>query len=172
MEYQIRPVTVDDRAGIVDVFNYYVENTYAAYPEQKVPPVFFDMMMEMAKGYPFYVAEQRADAESGSSALKKVIGYGLLRPHMRMDTFRRSAELTCFIAPEYTGKGIGRSILDRLVPDAGAMGIDTILASVSSQNEGSINFHKKYGFTECGTFRKVGKKFGNDLDEVWLQLFI
>jgi phosphinothricin acetyltransferase len=63
-------------------------------------------------------------------------------------------------------------ILDRLAADARGMGIETILASVSSANEGSIDFHRKYGFAECGCFRSVGKKSGKDFDEVWLQLFL
>ncbi|OPY29254.1 MAG: Acetyltransferase (GNAT) family protein [Methanocella sp. PtaU1.Bin125] len=162
MEYEIRPVTPEDRAGIIDIFNYYIEHTFAAYPEQKVPGEFFGMLMQLAKGYPFYVAE------SG----KAVVGYGLLRPHSPISSFRRTAELTCFIAPDFTGKGIGQAILGRLVADAKAMGIDTILASISSANEGSIRFHRKYGFTECGTFRRAGKKFGRDFDETWMQLHI
>jgi phosphinothricin acetyltransferase len=139
-----------------------VENSFAAYPEQKVPYEFYGMLMQLAKGYPFYVAL------TGD----KVVGYGLLRPHAPFGTFRRAAELTCFIAPEHTGNGIGTLILDHLAADARGMGIDTILAGVSSANEGSIAFHKKYGFAECGRFRCAGKKFGKDFDEVWLQLFL
>jgi L-amino acid N-acyltransferase YncA len=162
VKFTVRSVRPEDKAGIVDIFNYYVENTFAAYPEQKVPQEFFGMLLQLSKGYPFYVAEAEG----------RVVGYGLLRPHAPFGTFRRTAELTCFIAPECTGKGIGTAVLDRLVSDAKAAGIETILASVSSENTGSIHFHKKYGFAECGSFRKVGKKFGKDFDEVWLQLLV
>jgi phosphinothricin acetyltransferase len=162
MEYVLRPVTPEDKAAVIDIFNYYVENTFAAYPDQKVPYEFFGMLLQLSKGYPFYVAE----------AGGKVIGYGLLRPHVPFGTFRRAAELTCFIAPGYTGQGAGKAILDRLAGDARGLGVDTILASVSSENDGSIGFHKKYGFAECGRFRKAGRKSGKDFDEVWLQLFL
>ena len=162
MDYQIRPAVNADGQRIVDIFNYYVENTMAAYPEQKVPPAFFDMLAQLAKGYPFYVA-----AATGS-----VAGYALLRPQSPMPAFRRTAELTCFISPEYTGKGIGTALLDRLIRDARAQGIETILASVSSANEGSINFHLKHDFVRCGTFARAGRKFGKDFDDIWLQRFI
>ncbi len=158
----IRPAETADGKDILSIFNYYVENTMAAYPEQKMPPAFFDMLAQMARGYPFYVAE-----DSG-----RVVGYALLRPHSPMSVFRRTAELTCFISPDYTGKGIGTALLDRLVSDAKGAGVDTILAGVSSANEGSIGFHLKHGFIRCGTFTRAGKKFGRDFDEVWLQLFI
>jgi phosphinothricin acetyltransferase len=50
------------------------------------------------------------------------------------------------------------------------MGVDTFLAHISSLNEGSIRFHLRHGFTECGRFRCVGRKRGHDFDMVWMQL--
>lgn len=158
--YVIRPATADDKNGVIDIFNHYIEHTYAAYPDKKVPYEFYGMLMQLARGYPFYVAV--ADSN--------VIGYGLLRPHVPMSTFQRSAELTCFLSPGQTGKGIGTAILGRLISDAKGMGIDTILASVSSENQSSIAFHLKHGFSECGRFRHVARKFDKEFDEVWLQL--
>jgi len=32
-----------------------------------------------------------------------------------------------------------------------------------------IEFHLKNGFRECGRFMKVGRKFGEDFDVVWMQ---
>ncbi len=177
MDYRIRPVAYIDKPAVIDIFNFYVDNTFAAYPRDKVPYAFFDVLKEMANGYPFYVAETGGDepGQNGNSskrAAKKVIGYALLRPHYRMDTFARAAELTCFVAPDYTGKGVGRALLDRLVAEAKPMGIRTILASISSGNPGSIRFHTNYGFTKCGEFKGVGEKLDKAFDEVWMQLFI
>jgi L-amino acid N-acyltransferase YncA len=31
------PILNEDRKSIIDIFNYYVENSYAAYPETKLP---------------------------------------------------------------------------------------------------------------------------------------
>jgi phosphinothricin acetyltransferase len=177
LEYTIRPVAYNDKNAVIDIFNYYVENTCSAYPRNKVSYEFFDMLMDMAKGYPFYVAKIRVDepnAPQGArkSTARKVIGYALLRPHYRIETFESAAELTCFIAPGYTDNGIGRALLDRLVADAKNMGIETILASISSVNQASINFHSRYGFSKCGEFKAIGKKNGKAFDEVWMQLFI
>jgi phosphinothricin acetyltransferase len=177
LEYAIRPVTYHNKAAVIDIFNYYVENTYSAYPQNKVSYEFFDVLMDMAKGYPFYVAKTNAEEAGETSGTrkrtpKKVIGYAFLRPHYRIDTFDGAAELTCFIAPGYTGNGIGRALLDRLVADARNRGINTILASISSANQASIDFHTKYGFSKCGEFKGIGKKNGKAFDEVWMQLLI
>ena len=175
LDYVIRPVGYIDKTAVIDIFNHYIENTYAAYPQEKVSYEFFDVLTDMAKGYPFYVAKTPdvEDTRSGSrNAYRKVIGYAFLRPHYRIDTFDGAAEFTCFIAPGYTGHGIGRALLDRLVTDARHLGIVTILASVSSANDGSLRFLGRYGFSKCGEFNGVGKKNGLAFDEIWLQHLI
>ena len=98
-----------------------------------------------------------------------VLGFGLLRPHNPMPAFRRTTEITCFVAPEHTRKGLGGQILDRLLAEARGMGITVILASISSLNPESLAFHRKLGFQECGRFVGVERKMGRDFDEVWMQ---
>ncbi|MBE0481730.1 MAG: GNAT family N-acetyltransferase [Dehalococcoidia bacterium] len=63
-------------------------------------------------------------------------------------------------------------MLSLLIREASQMGIDTLLASISSRNQSSIDFHKKNGFTECGKFVSIGRKFGQDFDVVWMQKFL
>jgi L-amino acid N-acyltransferase YncA len=67
----------------------------------------------------------------------------MLRAYSPFPTFSKTAEITYFIKPGYTGKGIGKKILDSLLAKARETGITSIIASISSLNEGSINFHKK-----------------------------
>jgi len=79
------------------------------------------------------------------------------------------AEVTYFIHPEHTGNGLGKRLLDDLERGAGEKGIATLLASISSLNSGSIRFHRKNGFSECGRFQRVGVKKGQWFDTVWMQ---
>ena len=162
MAFTFRPVADGDARVVVDIFNYYVENGFAAYPEKKMTYGEFDLLKEYAVDYPFYVVEKEG----------KVIGFGMLRPHLKKDTTKRAADVIYYILPEFTGWGIGSDLLARLVGDAKARGIDTLLASISSENEGSISFHKRHGFEEAGRFRRVGRKFGKDFDIVWMQRFV
>jgi L-amino acid N-acyltransferase YncA len=118
------------------------------------------MLMDVSHGYPAIVAEDNHD---------QVIGFALLRVHHPMSTFSQVAEITCFISPEHTGKGIGTSMLEHLAKEAKKEEITSILASTSSLNKGSIAFHKKNGFKECGRFRNIGSKNGKLFDVVWLQ---
>ena len=160
MEYAITPLSNDNRESVIDIFNYYVENSFAAYPEKKVPYQAFDMFLQMSNGFPTGVIKD----ESGM-----VVGFGMLRSHNPMPTFSQTAEATYFIHPDYTGKGLGKKLLDFLEKGAVEKGITNILSNISSLNPGSIRFHQRNGFLECGQFRQVGKKNGQEFDTVWMQ---
>ncbi len=163
MGYIIRKASEEDGKDITAIFNYFVENSFAAYPEKRVPDAFFIKLKQMACGYPIYAIGKR---EGG------LAGFGLLRPYHTMETFKRAAELTYFILPRHIRKGLGTKLLNFLIEEAQKKGFVTVLASVSSLNEISINFHQKNGFTECGRFKRIGRKFGQDFDEVWMQRFL
>jgi phosphinothricin acetyltransferase len=144
----------------MDIFNYYVENSFAAYPESKFPYQAFDVFLKMSKGFPAWAIKD----ENG-----RTVGFGMLRPHNPMPTFSQTAEATYFIHPDYTGKGLGKILLSFLEKGAVEKGITNILASISSLNAGNIRFHQKNGFMECGRFKQVGKKNGREFDTVWMQ---
>ena len=163
MDYKLEPVCAEDGDQIIDIYNYYVENSFAAYPESKVPHEFFASFLSLTRGYPFLAAKETSG---------KVVGFGSLRPYSPLPTFSRAAEITNFISPEHTGTGIGQQILDSLLDQARKMGIVTILASISSLNHASLAFHKKNGFVECGRFVGIGRKMGQAFDVVWMQRMI
>ena len=159
----IRAATDEDRVPITDVFNYYVENSFAAYPTSKLPPLFYDYIGCHREKYPFYVIE---------TADKHVVGFGYLHPHHVADSMNRTGEVTYFLLPEAGRKGIGARLLELFAVAAPGLGIDNFVANVCSLNEESLKFHLKHGFVECGRLKRVGKKFGEDFDIVWLQKFL
>lgn len=158
--YTFSPLEESDRTGVVDLFNYYIEHTDAAFIEMTVLYEFFDMLMQITRGYPTVAVR----TQKGS-----LVGFGMLRPHNPMPAFVRTAEITYFIRPEDTGKGIGTRLLQHLETEGKKQGISVILAHISSRNEGSIRFHHKNGFFECGRFRNTGKKRGILFDTVWME---
>ena len=162
-EFTFSPISDTDRVPIIDLFNYYIEHGFAAYPEQRVSYDFFTNFLETCRNYPSVVAK----LPDGT-----VAGFGLLRTHNPIPAFRHAAEITYFIRPYLTGKGLGSEMLTRLEERGKEQGITTILASISSLNEGSIRFHARHGFCECGRFLNVGIKKEVIFDTVWMQKFI
>ena len=150
---------LDHGAEIMEIFNYYAENTFAAYPENKLPTGFFNKMIEMTNGYPALTIMEH----------HKIVGFCFLRPYNPFPAFKETAEISYFIHKDYMGKGLGKMSLDLLENEAKEMGIKTILASITSRNKESISFHVKYGFIECGRFLNIGKKFGERFDIIWME---
>jgi phosphinothricin acetyltransferase len=160
MEYGFTPISPEDREEVIDTFNYYIENSFAAYPENRVPYEFFNLFLQAISGYPNAVVRDKK---------KNFVGFCMLRPHSPMPTFSGTAEISYFIRPEFTGKRIGSLMLEYLLSGAGEKGLHCVLASISSLNEGSIRFHSQRRFSECGRFREAGKKNGKFFDTVWMQ---
>lgn len=160
MEVQLDPISPADREAIIDLFNHYVTNSFAAFPDRKVNYAFFDLLTEAAGDYPALAARD---------ASGRLIGFGLLRPHHPLPAFAHVADATYFLAPDSTRQGIGSRILGELERQARARGITTLLASICSLNEPSIAFHLKHGFIEAGRFRQIGRKMGQLFDVVWMQ---
>lgn len=160
MSYVLEPLGIAHKTAVIDISNHYIRDGFAAYFEQPLPYPAFERMLEMAGGYPAFAAK----SESG-----EVAGFAMLRPYHPAPTLKRSAEVTYFIHPSHTRRGLGRRMLEQLIGEARKAGIDNILASISSRNEQSLAFHRKQGFEECGRFKAVGRKFGEDFDVVWMQ---
>lgn len=147
----------------MSIYNHYVENSFAAYFDTPLPDVFFERLLDMAKGYPALVAKDE---------MNNVAGFAFLHAYHPAPAFLRTAEITYFIHPEHIRRGFGKLLLDRLIDGARKMGVDSIVASISSLNEGSLRFHAKHGFKECGRLIKAGEKKGNDFDVVYMQMFL
>jgi len=160
MDVHLEPLALEHRAPMIDIFNYYIENSFAAYPDRKVPYEFFDRLLPSLEGYPAFVAEDEH---------KKVLGFGMLRAFLPFSVFAKTAEISYFIRPESTRKGVGDRLLTSLIQKAEAKGIKNILASISSLNEPSIKFHLKNGFIECGRLKNIGEKKGQLFDVVYMQ---
>jgi L-amino acid N-acyltransferase YncA len=160
MNYTFERMNETHRQGVMDVFNYYVDNSFAAFPEHRLPYEFFDKLVGTIKEYQSVVVMDHS---------AKVAGFAFLRPYYFDSTLKRTAEITYFLMPEMARQGIGTKILQGFIQQARTMGIDNILACISSRNEESLNFHIKNGFTECGRFPKVGRKFNQDFDIIWMQ---
>jgi len=160
MEVFFTPLSPEHRVPVMDIFNDYVENSFAAFPETRLPYEFFNTLLHLSQGYP---------SAAASDATGQIIGFGMLRPYSPFPVFSKTAELTCFLKNGFTRQGIGKTLLDHLLTKGAEKGIAHALAAISSLNQASINFHLKNGFTECGRFKSVGCKKGLSFDVVYCQ---
>jgi phosphinothricin acetyltransferase len=157
---ELLPVSGDDMEEMAGIFNHYVVHSMVTYTETPVSVERFEALMSFSPGYPAFVARD----SDGTLA-----GFGLLRPYSPIPAFGSTAELTCFLRVGYTGRGIGTAILQALESGAVAMGVRSIVATVSSLNEESYRFHLARGFIEQGRLVEIGMRNGRPFDIVLLQ---
>ena len=155
----LSPLAPEDRTAVLDLFNYYVENSFAAYPAQPLPAEAFDFFLESAQRLPVLTLKEE----------QRLLGFGMLTPFEPFASFDRTAEVVSFLQPHSTGQGLGSRLLQTLETCARDLGIRTLLANISSLNPRSIKFHRKHGYVECGRFRRVGYKLGQEFDVVYMQ---
>jgi len=160
MNFTIRKAVESDTNQMADIFNYYIRNSFAAFPvEEMEAPLFFNIMKNISFPGTVYVVDVDG----------KIAGFGIIKRLYESSVFNRAAEPGYFMLPGFTGKGIGSKLLETMEADARKLDIKIFFAGISSVNTGSLDFHKKHGFKECGRFNKAGFKKGQEFDIVWMQ---
>jgi phosphinothricin acetyltransferase len=117
-----------------------------------------------ALGLPFLVVE--VDGE--------VVGYAYAGPWRPKPAYRHSVEDSVYLAPGWTGKGLGRELLDALLAECQSAGVRQIIAVIADSADGgdgaaSVALHRAFGFTHAGRLRGVGHKHGRWLDTILMQ---
>ncbi len=156
----IRNMEENDKEKMLLIFNYFVRESYAAYCDFELNIQMFNKIFDQTKVV--LIAETE----------EQIIGNGFVSKYNPFPNFCKTGVLTYFILPEYTGKGIGSMILNKLIKKGQEMGINNYLANISSHNSQSINFHLKHGFKQVGKFESIGSKFGKSVDIIWMQKII
>ncbi|MCD7971747.1 MAG: N-acetyltransferase family protein [Candidatus Azobacteroides sp.] len=159
---QVRTIESKDYSFIADIYNYYIEHSNAAFPEENIDVTFIASLHKSVLTDSFLVLDNG----------EKVIGFGLLKDFLPFENFSRTASITYFISPEYTRCSLGSLLLKELTNYAEEYKIDNFIAVIASDNTRSINFHKKQGFQLCGTLKNIGYKKNKDFSIIYMQKYI
>lgn len=103
---------------------------------------------------------------------ERICGYSILSPFKKREAYDATAEVTVYLDPGYTGKGIGSKAIKHLEEVASEDGFHVLLAVICGENHSSIELFKKLGYEKCAHYKEVGKKFGRWLDVVSYQKII
>lgn len=161
--FTIRPAEARDIPDMREIYNHYVANSTVTFDEDALT------LAEMRKkftrvadlGYPWLVAV---------SPRGVVLGYAYVTPWNAKAAYRFTVEISIYLGPASTGKGLGSALMAELLERAKAAGIKEVLAIVADRGaDASIRLHERFGFTEVGRMGRVGFKFGRWLGTVQLQ---
>ncbi|MBC6983050.1 GNAT family N-acetyltransferase [Caulobacter sp. 17J80-11] len=159
----VREATLADVPAITEIYAHHVLHGFGTFEE--VPPGHEEMAARMAavqsRDLPYLVAEVHG----------RVVGFayaGLFRPRT---AYRYTAEDSVYVAPDRTGQGVGRTLLEEVCKRCEAIGLRSVLAVIGdSGNAGSIGVHRSCGFEMAGVLRGAGFKHGRWVDVVLMRL--
>jgi L-amino acid N-acyltransferase YncA len=142
------------------LFNYYIIHSTSVWITKKIRMKQFKEIIPVNdKKYKSYEI----------AAGKEFCGFCCFRQYNKRQGYDRTAELSIYLKPEFTGRGIGPQAIRFLEKQAKKAGIKVLVGSISGDNKNSIKLLKKAGYIKCGHFKKIGGKFGKVLDVVYFQ---
>ncbi|ATO19022.1 GNAT family N-acetyltransferase [Acinetobacter sp. LoGeW2-3] len=161
---QIRAANVNDLESIREIYNQEILNGTATWNFTAMAlsdiQTWFKTLQE--QNHPVLVAEHQPTG--------KVIGYANYNEFRSIQGFYKTVEHAVFLHPDYTGQGIGKQLLLRLMEIARSQGMHIMVAAIDSENVASIHLHQRLGFVQTGYMPQVGEKFGQWRDLVLMQL--
>lgn len=160
----VRDATVDDLPAITRLFNALIPTTTVAYRDEAADETEMHAWWasQQEQQNPVLVAEIEGE----------VVGYVTwtwFRGWTRFPGYGHTRELTVHVDERFHGQGVGRSLIDALVDRARTGDIHVLVSAIDAENEASIEFHRRLGFTEVGRMPEVGRKFDRWLDLVLMQ---
>ena len=157
----IRFATVDDAAGVCEIYNHYIEHSHATFEEEAVPvPDMQERISGASEEKPWYVYE----SDGG------LAGFAYASAWQSRCAYRYSLETTVYLSPNHLGHGIGSELYGHLIAEIGKRNMHSLIAAIALPNEASVALHEKFGFEKVGQFREVGWKFDRWIDVGYWEL--
>ena len=157
----IRYAQAADLGAILDIFNDAILDTTSVYYYE--PRTIEDMLLWYEKkvrdGFPVLVFEEN----------NHVAGFGTFGPFRDRPAYKYTVEHSVYVHRDHRGRGVGTRLMIDLMRIANEREYATMVAGIDSSSEISRSMHENLGFTNCGTVKRVGYKFGKWLDVTFYQ---
>jgi len=148
----IREATIADLPRIVEIYNAAIPGRQATADTGPVSVdarrAWFDA--HAANRLPILVHEHGGQVEAWIS----------FEPFYGRPAYRHTVELSIYIAPEHTGRGLGKALMRDALERAAALPVKTLLGFVFAHNEPSLRLLRAFGFAEWGRLPDVAEMDG------------
>ena len=156
----IRMATQADIPAILDIYGPYVLHTAVSF-EYSVPTLeeFTERFRTITAQFPWLVWEEAW----------KILGYAYGSLPFGRAAYRWCASSSIYLAPQAQGRGIGRKLYEALEAILTEQGYRKTYAIITSDNPGSLRFHRQTGFRFLAEFPDCGIKFNKLYSVVWME---
>ena len=157
---KIRPVTLKDAPELVRIYAPYVEITAITF-EYQIPTIeeFEGRIEKILQRFPYLVAE-----EDG-----QVLAYAYASTYYDRSAYDWTVEVSVYVNQDHRGQELGSRLYEALEMELEVRGYLHFLACIALPNPASIALHEKRGYVQVAHFPKIGYKFDQWHDIVWMQ---
>ncbi|HIT90167.1 MAG TPA: N-acetyltransferase [Candidatus Merdenecus merdavium] len=151
----IRDIEKKDMNRVLDIYSPYIRNSIITF-EYDVPSVsiFCDRVERVIGQFPWLVCEIEG----------KIAGYAYASHYRERTAFSWDCELSIYLDPAFSGRGIGKVLYSRLIELVTMQGYFQAYALVSLPNIRSEKLHESLGFEFEGRLKNVGYKLNQWID--------
>jgi L-amino acid N-acyltransferase YncA len=156
----VRLATLADAAAVCTIYNQGIEDRVATLEtELRSAEERRQWMAARGSRYPVIVAER-----AGS-----VIGWGSLNPFNPRPAYDHVADFSLYVERSWRGRGVGRSLLERLIALASQLGYHKMVLAALPFNAAGRALYERMGFTAVGLYREQGRLDGEWVDVVIME---
>lgn len=161
MAVTIRQGQPRDLAAVVDIYN-------ASIPDRRATADLDPVAVEARRHWFDAHDAQRPIwvAESGDDAAAEVVGWLSLEAFYGRAAYRRTAEVSVYVALEHHGAGVGRALLAHAIEQAPGLGLANLVGYVFGHNDASLALFERFGFARWGELPAVAELDGRLADLV------
>jgi len=102
-------------------------------------------------------ASHRRDCRLVARLNDRVVGWTALGRYSTREVYAGVAWESVYVDEAARGRGVGRALLEALVPASEAAGVWTLLAGVLAENRASLALHERAGFRQIGVQERIGR---------------
>jgi L-amino acid N-acyltransferase YncA len=93
-----------------------------------------------------------------------IVGWLSFRSFYGRPAYRRTAEISTYVAPTHQRRGVGRFLLAEAVRRSPGLGLTTLLGFIFGHNEPSLRLFEGFGFQRWGHLPRIAELDGMERD--------
>jgi phosphinothricin acetyltransferase len=144
-------------SALLGIYNHYVFHTHITFD---IEPRTLEQRLEWFAGFSSAGRHQCFVAVEGGMP----IGWASSSPFKERAAYDTSVETSVYLAPDATGRGIGRKLYETLFEALQHADAHRAYGGIAQPNEASVRLHERMGFSCMGTYHEVGRKFSRFWD--------
>lgn len=140
----VRDLTPEDGPSVIDIYGQGIATGNATFDAE--PP-----------DWRRWHATHRRECRFVACMSDEVVGWTALSGWSSRAVYSGVAWESVYVAAAARGRGVGRALLETLIPASEAAGVWTLIAGVQLENVASLALHEAVGFRRIGVHERLGR---------------